>query len=350
MGKVMEINFALLNIVKNPKPAQLKAHYLQYLDTLKAPTVIDITGKDTSRCRVVTTLLHGNEPSGLIALHKWLSQEGALPQTNMRFIICSVEAAKLLPHFSHRYLDNGIDINRCFGTKFKTGYYQRARLIAQAIEDVSPELVVDLHNTSGSGPAFAVCTEITESALEIIPLFCKNVIVSGIKLGALMEQNFNCPVITIECGGAQDRQAHQVAFQGIKQLAEIKEINQLVKQKVNIIRQPMRLKLKPEICLSYALSNQCNTGVTLISSIEQTNFYGAKKGQSLGWLDALGLENFELINDEKINVIHDYFIAKDNQFICKQDMKIFMATSNKDIAKTDCLFYIVKASSSRLMA
>jgi hypothetical protein len=266
----------------------------------------------------------------------------------MRFIICSVEAAQSLPAFSHRYLINGIDINRCFDTKLSRGYYLRAKLIAQAIEEVSPELVVDLHNTSGSGPAFAVCIEITGNALAIISLFCQSVIISGIKLGALMEQNFNCPVITVECGGAQDKLAHQVAFQGIKQLAEMNDINpsakQSIKPLVRVIHQPLRVKLRAEICLHYAWSNEGYTGVTLLPSIEQTNFDGAKRGQSLGWIDELALDNLELVDDDQNNVIDDYFIAKDNKFICKQDMKIFMATKNKAIAKADCLFYIVKTS------
>ncbi|MBA6289386.1 hypothetical protein [Colwellia sp. MB3u-4] len=55
------------------------------------------------------------------------------------------------------------------------------------------------------------------------------------------------------------------------------------------------------------------------------------------------------MDDEKNNVIDDYFIAKENQLVCKQEMKIFMATLNKDLAMADGLFYIVNASFSRLM-
>ncbi len=343
----MEIDFNHFNFIKNPKVGQLQENHLAFLSTLTVPTVIDITGKDTRRCRVVTTLLHGNEPSGLIALHHWLTQLNDLtvPQTNIRFIICSVEAAQLLPLLSHRYLNEGHDINRCFGNKSLQNYYLRAQLISNAIEAVSPELVVDLHNTSGSGPAFAVCTEVTSHVLSIISLFCKNVIVSGIKLGALMEQNFNCPVITIECGGAQDHQAHHVAFQGIDNIAKIKETNNVVHQDVNIIYQPLRLKLRSKVCLSYGLFNTGNSGVTLLSSIEEINFGGVKKGQLLGWLDNLGLANLELIDAMNNDVVNDYFTTKDNKLICKQSMQIFMATSNKEIAQTDCLFYIVKSNS-----
>jgi len=347
MGAIMEIDFNHFNFLKNPKAGQLKDNHLAFLTTLTVPTVIDITGKDTTRYRVVTTLLHGNEPSGLIALHQWLTQLNAstIPQTNIRFIICSVEAAQLLPFLSHRYLNEGLDINRCFGQKATEDYYLRAQLITNAIEEVSPDLVVDLHNTSGSGPAFAVCTKVSSNALSIISLFCKDVIVSGIKLGALMEQNFNCPVITIECGGAQDQQAHHIAFQGIEQAAKIEEINKIAHQEVNIIHQPLRLKLRSNVCLSYGGGNNGNSGVTLLSSIEKTNFDGAKKGQLLGWLDNVGLGNLELIDGMNNDVINDYFMANGRELICKQNMQIFMATSNKEIAQTDCLFYIVKLNS-----
>jgi len=343
----MEIDFNHFHFLKNPKAGQLKENHLAFLATLTVPTVIDITGKDTTRCRVVTTLLHGNEPSGLIAFHQWLLQLNDLtvPETNIRFIICSVEAAQLLPMLSHRYLNEGLDINRCFGQKYTQDYYLRAQLISNAIEEVSPELVVDLHNTSGSGPAFAVCTEVTNHALSIISLFCKNVIVSGIKLGALMEQDFNCPVVTIECGGSQDQQAHHIAFQGIQQIAQIKETKNVANQEVNIIHQPLRLKLRSKVCLSYGLFNSGNSGVILLSSIENTNFNGAGKGQFLGWLDNLGLANLELLDAMNNDVINDYFIAKDNKLICKQSMQIFMATSNKEIAQADCLFYMVKSNS-----
>lgn len=343
----MDINFNAIQRLKDPHQAQFPSDHLQYLATLKVPIIIDITGKDSSRWRVVTTLLHGNEPSGFIALHKWLTQEkdSNAPQTNMRFIICSVEAAKMLPLFSHRYLNNGIDINRCFGTKFPRGYYQRANVIAEAIKEVAPELVIDLHNTSGTGPAFAVCTEISDGAKAIISLFCQHVIVSSIKLGALMEQNFNCPVITIECGGAKDIEAHNVAYQGIKRLAEIEKIKPMTKQQINVIRHPLRLKLRPGVHLSYASSNDESMGVILHSTIEQLNFNGAKKGQSLGWLDKLGLANFELFDEENHNVVHDYFHEDNGQLLCQQEMRIFMATSNRDIAMADCLFYLVKANS-----
>jgi len=61
----------------------------------------------------------------------------------------------------------------------------------------------------------------------------------------------------------------------------------------------------------------------------------------LGWIDDKGLDNLELINDVNKNVIDKYFIAKENKLLSLKTVRIFMATTNKDIAINDCLLYIV---------
>jgi len=343
----MNLDFDDIEYLKDPDDITLKGDFKQFLLSLDVPTIIDITGKDVSRCRVIVTLLHGNEPSGLIASHRWLTASNLdeKPETNLRFIICSVEAANATPLLSHRFLDGGLDLNRCFGSEYEHGYYKRAALIESAINAVTPEAIVDLHNTSGSGPAFAVSPLLSTRGLTLASFFCDSVILSGIHLGALMEQNFNCPVITIECGGANDEQAHEVAFQGIDQLAKCLSLDNCRQRKqVDIVYKPLRLKLKPHKSLSYACHNEGYHGVTLISKIEQFNYGGAREGQLLGWLDEHGLDNLELINETNKNVVSDYFTVRDNQLVCKTNMRIFMATANKNVALSDCLFYIVNLS------
>lgn len=345
MELIMNIDFDDIEYLKNPDEITLKADFQQFLLSLDVPTVIDISGSDPKRYRVIVTLLHGNEPSGLIATHRWLTSYGELPkpETNIRFIICSVEAANATPLLSHRFLECGVDINRCFGSTNNKGYFKRAKLIEKAIKEVNPEAVVDLHNTSGSGPAFAVSPLLTTRGLSLTSFFCDAIILSGLKLGALMEQDFNCPTITVECGGANDEQAHEVAYEGIEQLTRCPSIDNFQQEKcVEIVYKPLRLELKPNKKLSYNNHNEGYEGVTLLSKIEQFNFGGAHKGQMLGWLDEQGLSNLQLINENQENVITEYFSLRDNQLVCSTNLKIFMATPNEEIAKNDCLFYVVK--------
>lgn len=347
----MNIDFSDIAYLKNPSEITLKADFKQFLLSLDVPTIIDVTGKDPKRCRVIVTLLHGNEPSGLMAIHRWLTSHGDLPtpETNIRFIICSVEAANATPLLSHRFLEGGIDLNRCFGSMSNKGYYQRAKVIEKAIKDVSPEAVIDLHNASGSGPAFAVSPLLSTRGLSLTSFFCDAIILSGLALGSLMEQDFNCPTITIECGGANDEQAHEVAFQGIAQLARCPSIDNFQQEKsVEIVYKPLRLELKSGKNLSYNNHNEGNDGLTLLSKIEQFNFGGAHKGQMLGWLDEKGLNNLQLMNENQEDVITEYFTVRDNQLVCATNLRIFMATLCYEIAKNDCLFYVVNRTGASI--
>lgn len=43
-------------------------HWLRELDRA---TLLRVPGRDRSQTRIVTTLLHGNEPSGVRAIHAW---------------------------------------------------------------------------------------------------------------------------------------------------------------------------------------------------------------------------------------------------------------------------------------
>ncbi|WNC71012.1 succinylglutamate desuccinylase/aspartoacylase family protein [Thalassotalea psychrophila] len=340
----MLIDFNEINYLQDPDQYHLKADYDQFLMSICGPTVIDISGKDQTRTRVITTLIHGDESSGLIAIHRWLTgvDSTSRPTTNLRFIFCSPESASQSPRLSHRTLPDGMDLNRCFGKEIDYGYFKRAQIIEQAILDVNPEVVVDLHNTSGFSPAFSVSTAKNEMALSLTSLFCQSLVLSDIRLGALMEQNFGCEAITIECGSSEDAQSHEVAYMGIDKLAQLDDISCCHhKLNVDIYLNPLRLRLKPDTELSYSCTDEGREGVTLCNNIEQHNFGVIRANQMLGWLDDEGLSNLQIIDTEGKNVINKFFTLRDNQLVTKVDLDIFMATKNEVIAKTDCLLYLV---------
>lgn len=349
----MDIDYNEINYLQDPKTHDLHADYVQFLFSMTGPTVIDITGKNTERCRVITTLLQGDEPSGLIALHRWLTtrNESELPYTNLRFIICSVEAAATKPIFTHRFVDGSKDINRCFGITGQhhsfqddqQGCYARAKLIEQAIREVKAEMVIDLHNASSPSPTFAVSATITTETLALAAFFCQSLILSDLHLGALMEQKFPCPFITIECGGSLDEQAHEIAFAGISQFTQCDNIGYIQQIKnVEVIYRPLRLQLKNDVNLSYAKHDEGYSGVTLKNNIEYFNFGGAHQDEMIGWVDGNGINNLQLFDKKGVNVIDDYFYTRENQLVCKQNLRIFKATTNKKPALADCLFYVVK--------
>jgi len=359
VGNNMEIDFSEITYLQDPNWQDLHADYEQFLLSMIGPTIIDINGLNSKKCRVITTLLQGNEPSGLIALHRWLTtrDQKKLPKTNLRFIICSVEAACVKPLLSKRFIDGSKDLNRCFGNarvnkdqmeKYQ-GCYQRAQSIEQAIREVNSEMVIDLHNAPSPSPTFAISSIITTEILSLASFFCQTLILSDLQLGSLMEQNFACPFITIECGGYFDEQAHEVAYAGICNIANCENIGYIQQEKnVDVIYRPLRLQVRKGVNLSYAEHDEGYRGITLKQNIDCFNFGGANQDEMIGWIDGNGLENLHLLDKQGCNVIDEYFYLRENQLVCKHNLRLFKATVHKQTALNDCLFYVLKQINNKI--
>ena len=86
------------------------------------------------------------------------------------------------------------------------------------------------------------------------------------------------------------------------------------------------------------------------SNIECFNFGSAHQDEMLGWVDGNGLKNLKLMDKNGLNVLHEYFYIRENQLVCRCDLRLFKATRNKANAMNDCLFYIVKTDKNAINA
>lgn len=341
MANLNVIDSGVLRLNKAAVQTLLTQSPVSFLRNLGGLTAIDIAGLDTSRCRVISTLIHGNEPSGLFALHKWLSEQHQ-PATNVRLIISSVKAALAEPLFSQRFLPGEEDLNRCFAGKGQGVTCQRAALIKALIHQVQPEAVLDLHNTSGSGPAFCVTTQDGPSERALASFFCNSMILTGLKIGSLMEQDFSCPCITIECGGSQDSSSHDVAYQGIKEFTNSLDCKAgHHPNEVEVLTHPLRVELKPGVSLSYDFEVNKQVDVCICASIEHHNVGITEKGSFLGWVNHNGLRNLQIRDEQGMELASDLFEIQDGRLLTTIDMRLFMATTRVDIAQKDCLFYVI---------
>jgi hypothetical protein len=101
---------------------------------------------------------------------------------------------------------------------------------------------------------------------------------------------------------------------------------------VHILYKPVCLVIKAERKLSFRKRDEGYSGVTLRQNIEQFNYGGCCEGLLLGWLDDQGLENLEMLNDQGVNVIEQYFKMIDNKWLCATNFKMFMASNHSLIA------------------
>lgn len=325
----------------NPTSEQLLESPEAFLKEMGEAVMIYVEGERSERTRGLVTLLHGNEPSGLNALHKWLKQEQK-PLFNLLCFIPSVPAAILEPMYKNRVYPGQRDMNRCFFPPFTDAPGQLAEEILELFEDYQPECILDIHNTSGHSPDFGVVTYVSEAHEALVSLFSERLVVTDLRLGALMERSTRrCPVVTIECGGAKDQTANQIAWQGLQKFLYQEEVMQLEHgHHLDLYRQPVRLELQPKTTIAFADSYVIGTDLTVPTQLDQFNFGAVERGTLIAWLGGgTCQQNLKVHDAEGADVFSRFFDIKGNLLVTAQPLKLFMITTRPDIALSDCLLY-----------
>ncbi len=327
-----------------PSADEIGSDHIEFLHRLQAPTWITVKGKDSSRTRAIVTLLHGNEPSGLKAVHKLLSRS-VIPQTDLVIVVASVNAALYPPILSHRYLPWETDFNRCFTGASDTNQTLLATEIAQKLLALGPEAIIDTHNTSAHSEPFAVAVNDHLPTIQLTRGFTDRLVVIDQKMGTLIEQtSAQTPIVTVEFGGFMDPRADQLAYDTLHAfvaattLFETPEFD-VQDNPMQVLHHPLRLEIEETHNLHYSSSVQDDADLTMINTIDQLNFQVVRTGTNIGWLGRTGLLGLSAMNAGGDNLVDEFFHAANGFLTTRQDMTVFMATTDPFIARKDCLLY-----------
>ena len=331
-----------MKIWKSPNKKDIPVSLKDFLNQLAQPTAIHLCGEQSDRTRILVTLSHGNEPSGIQAIHHWLLRDGRTPKVNIIIILGSIRAALAEPMFYHRQLPGTRDLNRCFSPPYDQDEQdQLALAILEHIRQHNPEAVVDMHNTSGTSGPFAVTFNHNPKKEALASLFVEHVIISKIQLGALMEQEPTIPIVTLETGGSQDPASPVMARRSLERYFSVDTLfdNPLP---VMLYEDPLRLELKSPYLISYADQPLPKADITICKNIESFSFNLVDQSNLLGWIKEDVHQLFTIRQNHKIHRAEDFF-QRDEQGVLrpKKKMRLFMATNRPDIAASDCIFYFM---------
>lgn len=332
----------------NPSPQDIGADCAEFLHLLPGPTHIYIAGKNSQRARAIVTLSHGNEPSGLQAIFELLKQQ-IKPVVDIHCFIPSVDAAKQAPGFIYRTLPHHRDFNRCFTPPFDIDEQGLlAQELLRKLQAIRPECLIDVHNTSGTSPAFGVSSFMDDRHNALVSLFTHRIIVTDLQLGSLMEVSAALmPVVTIECGGAQDTESPQVAFTGLHRYITCEDIlsGRHKDLSLDFFHNPIRMELKEGSDIAYGDHCLFEGGVTLLPDIENHNFHSVDPTCHLGFVSGELSTVLSAIDSDGIERVSDFLELRGTALFPARKLKLFMVTNNPEIARKDCLFYLVAEDS-----
>jgi hypothetical protein len=336
--------------IRDPDASIAGNNVEEFLRRLGGPASLFLEGQDKNRTRALVTLLHGNEPSGAIALHRWL-KSGQRPAVNVVCVVASVAAALAPPLFSHRMLPGVRDLNRCFRAPFEDAQGLLAQEVLEILRLHRPEAVVDMHNTSGSGPAFGVCTHMDRQHDALVSLFTQRLIISNLGLGALMDiSEGNFPTVTVEVGGRLDEQAHELAYEGMCRYFQETTVldHGETDWGLELLSDPIRLELNDNVSLTYGEQPRPDYDITLKADIEHLNFGTVSVDTLLGWARGSERDFFSALDAGGSCAVTRLVRIEDGQLYPAQPLKLFMITNNAAIAQSDCLFYAVADDGSSI--
>jgi hypothetical protein len=317
-------------------------NFEQFLEFLPGPSRIKIEGKDSSRCRVLVTLLHGNEPSGIKALYSLLKGDSQ-PAVDVYCYLIATEAAGLQPLFSHRQVPGKRDFNRCFLPPFEVDDQGPVcRQLLEEIVQLGPESVVDMHNTSGEGPSFGVTISYDEKHDDIVSLFTDRLVVTDLRLGALMETNTEeVPVVTIECGGSFEEAADRIAYDGLYRYFTAEKLFAPTERDfdIELFFNPVRIEMHQAGTIACGERKVEGADITLAVNIEHFNFGLVTPDTLLGWISPDAMDKMAAFDAGRSNHFRQLYREQDGGLYPRRNQKLFMITSNLEIARSDCLWY-----------
>jgi len=326
-----------------PTPQDVGATVEEFLVKLGEPTFLWLPGLDATRTRAVSTLLHGNEPSGVRALHRWI-KEGQQSQVNLLCFIGSIGAALTNPTFSHRCAPAGKDLNRCFRPPFEGPEGTIAQAMLHELHRAQPEALIDVHNTSGRSPAYGVTTLNGAIQETVTAVFCDHLIVTDLRLGTLMEATEQAwPTVTIEAGGAKDPKADDLAYRGFTRYALAKDLSDL-SAPVTVAQHPIRVELQKGATVAYDYASVPGADLTLPPDVDGLNFGILPAQKRLGWVGTRGLEALWAKDATGQNLSPNIFSVHKGELRLIHPSRLMMVTTNQEIAQSDCLFYILPDS------
>jgi len=318
----------------------------EWLRGLARPSLILQRGADSGRVRIVSTLLHGNEPSGTRALHRWFGS-GQPPATDVLFLITGIEAALLTPGFAHRILPGGVDLNRCWLPPFEGVEGEMAQQALRLMRESGAECLIDLHNNTGHNPPYGVGPDPGAAELKLVSLFGERFVHSPLRLGTLVEATRDdFPSVTIECGRSGDPAADATAYVGLERFLlrddhELRKASEAALGRMQVLVDPVRVSVRAGVELAFGDGPAASADITVALDIDRHNFEELPAGTPIAWTGPRDVWPLEALGEGEGDQSHDFFEVRNGHIVTRRPLIPIMMTTNRANALADCLFYIV---------
>ncbi|MGH8474414.1 MAG: M14 family metallopeptidase [Methylococcales bacterium] len=290
----------------------------------------------------ISVLLHGNEPTGFLAIQELLKeyQSRALPRS-LSILIGNVLAARE----NVRRLDHQPDFNRIWpGTE--EGESEATRLAANIVEEMRKRNVfasIDIHNNTGLNPHYACVNVLEDGYLQLARLFSR-LAVYFIRPRGVLSAAFaqHCPSVTLECGkpGQQYGVSHVLEY--LNSCLHLTEIPKRAVQPADLDLFHCIAQVTIPETVDFDFS-PARADLQLAADIDHINFTEMPESTVIGKVQTTDSEIPLCARDERgRDVTSRYFRIEQQDLVLNRAIMPSMFTLDRKTIRQDCLGYLME--------
>jgi succinylglutamate desuccinylase len=324
---------------------------------LPGPTLIHLDGKRKEPL-LVSILLHGNEPTGLLAIQLFLKKMQGKPlPRSLSLFIGNVTAAKE----GLRHLDQQPDYNRIWPCNYPGKKGERKSetpehaMMEQIVDIMRKKNVfasVDVHNNTGLNPHYGCINKLDTRFFHLATLFSRTVVYfirpTGVQSMAFAEI---CPAVTVECGKPDQPYGATHAADFINACLHLSDIpsHAVAAHDMDLFHTVATVTVPDHISFDFidTEANKTNesgsTDICFSTNLDHLNFTELAAGTTLGFLRSDKIKNPLLVTDEHgQDATSRYLIFEEGELRSTREFMPSMFTLDKEVIRQDCLGYLME--------
>jgi hypothetical protein len=315
------------------------------LRELGCPTLIRVPGSGTEPPRAIATLLHGDESTGLQAIHRILRRRRSYP-FDLYVVIGNVQAALAAPGFAHRHLADQEDMNRIWGLHDPaTEQRQAADAILARLIAAEPESLVDVHNNTGDNPFYAIVTQDHPGVFNLATEFTTTLLRWDLLVNTLMEAlHDTCPSIAVECGLPGRPESLAFAVDGMRRYLGAAPLRtHAVACDHDLLGELRKVTVAPGVRFRFGGELDDEADLALSADGDVHNFVEVPAGHVLGHVRAGAGVPVRVHDRDGRDVTDSHLAIVGDRLVLTERSTPVMMTRTVAAARQDCLFYLASA-------
>ncbi|MGZ8183825.1 MAG: M14 family metallopeptidase [Methylobacter sp.] len=307
---------------------------------LPTPTLIHLRSKHPAPL-FVSVLLHGNEPTGFLAIQTLLRKYSCLSlPRSLSIFFGNINAASQ----NLRRLDNQPDYNRIWpGTELDDcAETQLVKACVDAMKERGVFASVDLHNNTGLNPHYACINKLDNDFLQLAALFGRLIVhfirPKGVQSAAFAEI---CPAVTLECGRPGQLYGVTHAADYLNSCLHLSELpkHRIQSQDIDLFHTVAQVKVHEKMSFSFT---QTDTDLLLSNDLERMNFTEISAGTPLGSTRTNGLMPLIAQDENGNDVTGNFFSLQNGKLQINRQTMPSMLTLDERVIRQDCLCYLME--------